>query len=240
MYCAKKLIENGFCVVEQLLPNKTVCEIREGIDEVLDIVQKEHRVIRCNDDKDWIRARTKLQRKWLPKFINDNPTIRDGIEKVVGEYIPLRTSQIAYRFPGEKGGNLHIDNFTDAARTMKRPEFNVLVGFVLSDVDTEWMGNFTIYPGSHKLVEEWSRKYGGYKHFFNEGLSGMLKWVKPKLGKPVQLCVKAGDVVIANRFTLHLVCSDNKSDVIRKMVWYRVSLVAGDGVDQFYDVWAPF
>ena len=59
--------------------------------------------------------------------------------------------------------------------------FTLLVGVFLSDVTKEFAGNFTVWPGSHLLLE---------KYFNERGPSARFEGMPPvELGEPVQLCV---------------------------------------------------
>src|SRR5678815_1227883 len=63
--------------------------------------------------------------------------------------------------------------------------FTMLVGVFLSDVTGPYSGNFTVWPGTHTIFEEYFREHGPMSL-----LDGMPKVEMPQ---PVQLNVKAGD-----------------------------------------------
>jgi len=100
--------------------------------------------------------------------------------------------------------------------------YNALVGIYLKDIKAENHGNFVVYPGSHNAHAEHIRKYGAGS-FINE--LGRLKMPlsKPELQKPVQICVNAGDVVIANYLTAHAIACHIGPEV-RYALYFRISL----------------
>ena len=53
----------------------------------------------------------------------------------------------------------HVDGFHPAQNGVPgsiRP-FTAIAGFFLNDLDHDWCGNFTVWPGSHKLLENYFR-----------------------------------------------------------------------------------
>jgi hypothetical protein len=65
------------------------------------------------------------------------------------------------------------------------------VGVALVDVVTEDMGNFTVFPGWHRL-RDWSR-------YPDEKRTKTL----PDLGAPTHVCLRAGDAVVAHVLLPH-------------------------------------
>jgi hypothetical protein len=42
--------------------------------------------------------------------------------------------------------------------------FTLLVGVALRDVPDNWSGNLTVFPGSHRIIEQYFRQNGGAKN----------------------------------------------------------------------------
>ena len=93
--------------------------------------------------------------------------------------------------------------------------FTVLVGIYLSPVRTEFAGNFTVWPGSHHVLEAHFRKHGP------EALRNGMPRIP--LGQPVQLMTEPGDVVLAHYGMAHA-AAVNLSTVDRYAVYFRLWL----------------
>eukprot|EP01127_Copromyxa_protea_P001667 TRINITY_DN1161_c0_g1_i11.p1 TRINITY_DN1161_c0_g1~~TRINITY_DN1161_c0_g1_i11.p1 ORF type:complete len:484 (+),score=93.55 TRINITY_DN1161_c0_g1_i11:2851-4302(+) len=109
--------------------------------------------------------------------------------------------------PGVWNGSTKLNNFT------------TLVGIYLSDVPEPDSGNFTVFPGSHKKFEEHFKVHGPDSIIDKEG---KMKLPKLDLAEPIQLCPKAGDVVLAHYMTAHTVAC-NVSPHIRYAIYFRVN-----------------
>lgn len=197
-----------------------------------------------NDARQWVKQKSKLQnRKELLNLVNQGP-VKKELDNMLGPFIEPTSCQIAFRFPGENldDGGIHIDNFTekDFKRHSLPEEFDALVGICLSDTKQIDSGNFTVFPGSHYRVQAWSNDNGGYYYFKENGLRKMIKSFESGAElKPYQLCVSSGDIIIANRFMLHLISAPNKSLVTRKIIWFRInsSDMYGDPFSRIWDKW---
>jgi hypothetical protein len=93
--------------------------------------------------------------------------------------------------------------------------FTVLAGIFLSPVRREFAGNFTVWPGSHHLLEAHFREYGP------EALRGGIPQIP--IGDPVQLMVEPGDVVLCHYELAHS-AAVNISDADRYAVYFRLWL----------------
>jgi hypothetical protein len=110
----------------------------------------------------------------------------------------------------------HIDG-TGNGRTpgSKVSNFTALVGVFLTRLDAEFAGNFTVWPGSHHLLEE---------HFRSRGPQAMLEGMpRIELGSPVQLMANPGDVVLCHYQLAHA-AAVNLSPTDRIAVYFRVWL----------------
>ncbi|WP_051343673.1 hypothetical protein [Alicyclobacillus herbarius] len=90
--------------------------------------------------------------------------------------------------------------------------FTMLVGVYLSSVRQENAGNFTVWPGTHRIFEKYFREHGA-----ESLLDGMPKVDMPK---PLQLMVEPGDVVFAHYELAH---APNISPNVRYAIYFRVT-----------------
>jgi Phytanoyl-CoA dioxygenase (PhyH) len=93
--------------------------------------------------------------------------------------------------------------------------FTALVGVFLTRVDTEFAGNFTVWPGSHRRLEAHFRVRG--PQAMHEGMPQI------ELGQPVQLFADPGDVVLCHYQLAHA-AAVNLSANDRIAIYFRVWL----------------
>ena len=93
--------------------------------------------------------------------------------------------------------------------------FTVLVGVYLSPVTRPFAGNFTVWPGSHHLLEQHFREHGPAA--LRDGMPRIA------LGDPVQLMVETGDAVLCHYQLAHG-AAVNLSDHDRYAVYFRLWL----------------
>lgn len=157
------------------------------------------------------------------------------LETLIGPFTGGGGGQIALRFPGDNAGpnfevypgwenHWHIDGLSTPDSNLNSipsgdiHNFTALVGVLLQDVPEENMGNLVLYPGSHFELQE---------YFKSTGFSGVLTHgtkALPKLNfarAPVQVRGKAGDAIIVNYMTAHLV-APNLSSNIRYCIYFRL------------------
>ena len=98
-------------------------------------------------------------------------------------------------------------------RTKSFRTFAAIAGIFLNDVDTEWAGNLTVWPGTHRRFEEYFRKH--------EPDPRLERGIPPvELPDPVQLKVEAGDLVFAHYQLAHAP-APNFSGSVRYAVYFR-------------------
>lgn len=93
--------------------------------------------------------------------------------------------------------------------------FTALVGVFLTRLDTEFAGNFTVWPGSHRRLEAYFRERG--RDAMGEGMPRI------ELGAPVQLYADPGDMVVCHYQLAHT-AAVNVSPYDRIAVYFRVWL----------------
>jgi ectoine hydroxylase-related dioxygenase (phytanoyl-CoA dioxygenase family) len=88
----------------------------------------------------------------------------------------------------------------------------MLVSVLLSDVPHENMGNFTVWPGSHRVLESYCREHGPER----------ILTERPKLEMaPQQIIGRKGDAVICH-FQLGHGIAPNVSPHIRYALFFRM------------------
>lgn len=97
-------------------------------------------------------------------------------------------------------------------------------GVVLQDAEEDFMGNLTVYPGSHFQLQNYFRLYG-FDDLYNKGVEGL-----PQLDfnatQAIQIHARAGDAVILNYSTAHNI-APNISPYIRYTVYFRITCSTG-------------
>ena len=95
---------------------------------------------------------------------------------------------------------------------------------MLQDAEEDYMGNLTVYPGSHFQLQNYFRVYG-FEDLYTKGVQGL-----PQLDfnstRPVQIHARAGDAIILNYSTAHNI-APNISPFIRYTVYFRVTTLNG-------------
>lgn len=144
--------------------------------------------------------------------------------------------QIALRFPVmETPGELHphLDGMYSPGNKIPKgtiQTFTMLAGIFLSDIPNRFWGNFTAWPGSHRLLADYFKVNG------HEILRTDFPTIQ--LAEPYQVTGSAGDVILCHYQLAHTVVI-NVSPYVRYAVFFRLSHVNhrsfGDRV--FTDLW---
>lgn len=159
-------------------------------------------------------------------------------ESVIGEgtLLPVNHGQIALRFPttGPAGGiHPHIDGMYTPDNGVEKgtiANFTALVGVYLSDTPTENAGNFSVWPGTHRLYAD---------YFETAGPTALLEGMPPiSLPEPRQLTPQAGDAVISHYQIGHGI-APNVSGNIRYAIYFRLKREGHDAIslDVMTDLW---
>jgi hypothetical protein len=143
-------------------------------------------------------------------------------ESVIGEGTlqPVTHGQIALRFPTTGSAteiHPHIDGMYTPHNGVKKgtiANFTALVGVYLSDTPTADAGNFTVWPGTHRMYAD---------YFAEAGPTALLEGMPPiQLPEPLQITPNAGDAVISHYQIGHGIAS-NVSGNIRYAVYFRLT-----------------
>lgn len=156
-----------------------------------------------------------------------------------GNLLPATGTQIALRFPRETSEPVepkgHIDGRGTGTNGIPKGEFRrgftMLAVVLLSDLPEPYSGNFTVWPGSHRVFETIFREKGPAA--LAEGIDTV-----PLDVAPVQITGKPGDVVLCHHQIVHAACA-NSSPNIRYAAIFRGKHVDADknGTDAMVDIW---
>ena len=163
-------------------------------------------------------------------------------QQLMGEgnlQLPIEQAQIALRFPRASGEHKpfkgHLDGIVKARDGsdgyMLERGFTGLCVVLLSDLPDPFAGNFTVWPGSHRRLEQWFRENG------HEKMNG----ITPRIDyphEPVQCCGRAGDVMISHHQVVHE-AAPNLSPHVRYAAIFRLRHVdvRKIGISALTDVW---
>ncbi len=149
------------------------------------------------------------------------PSVQQRIRALVKpEAMGVDQAQIAIRQAHNTDKNStpvpHIDGIPTPHNGVEGDElspFTMLVGVFLSEVKTEFAGNFTVWSGSHLLLENYFNDKGQQAR--REGMPQI------SLGEPKQLLCSPGDVVFCHYQLAHA-AAVNTSDDDRYAVFFRM------------------
>lgn len=174
----------------------------------------------------------------ITDLLNKTPA-RALAESAVGEgkIQPVSGGQIALRFPRLLDpppephphlDGMHSPNNGVPAGTIRN--FTMLLGVALSDVTQPYAGNFTVWPGTHHIFEEYFRERGP-----RALLEGMPKVEMPE---PQQLLARAGDVMLVHYELAHS-AAVNVSPHTRYAIYFRLHHVehASQQEETMTDIW---
>jgi hypothetical protein len=135
-----------------------------------------------------------------------------------GRVEPVSQAQVALRFPSPSdespaARSVHVDGLYDDDSDIPVVRYSFCAGVFLSDVTGPNQGNFTAYPGTHRMIAQ---------RFRRDGLGALKGGVERilRLPKPRQLEGRAGDVVLFHFQTAHDKAR-NDSPEIRYMAYFR-------------------
>ncbi len=155
----------------------------------------------------------------------------------VGRVNPITAGQIALRFPGMQAqpvlGQPHLDGMYSPSNGVPKGRilsFTMLLGIMLNDVSDDWAGNLAVWPGTHRLYENYFRQHGP---------EALLAGMPPiEMPKPVMLKSNAGDIVMAHYQLAHT-AAPNISPNVRYAIYFRLQHVKHDDQwkEAMTDVW---
>lgn len=166
----------------------------------------------------------------------DKSAVRDVADDLFGpDRAFTHEAQIAIRFPEYENEPKcyppHIDGFPSRYNSIQSGKVcrqTLLVGVYLSRIEQPYMGNFLVWPGSHRRVA-WNYRAIDAKRFLTEHDPPELakRLIPPDLGEGTQIVAQPGDVVLAHGGLIHS-AAFNLSLQLRYAVYFRVYLSADD------------
>jgi len=151
-------------------------------------------------------------------------------ESLVGQpLVRPQRSQIAIRFPvalGQDPGmfGAHLDGIpaplNRVATDGKIHNFTLLAGVFLSDCPMGDHGNFTMWPGTHVETARWLRAHGTDVSD-PDAFFAAIRELADRTSQPMQLEVRAGDLVLAHYLLLHS-AGRHAGPNIRYAVFFRL------------------
>jgi hypothetical protein len=124
----------------------------------------------------------------------------------------------AHNHPKPAPPEPHLDGFSSGLNGLDEGKIynhTVTVGVFLTPITGEFVGNFTVWPGSHNVYERYFRERG--PRAMGEPMP------TPEIGQPVQLMCGVGDVVLAHYQLAHT-AAVNTADFDRIAVYFRIWL----------------
>ncbi|KAE9133848.1 hypothetical protein PF010_g2667 [Phytophthora fragariae] len=165
--------------------------------------------------------------------------VRNMVESLLGEnqVRPVHDGQIAIRFPSLQdppgAPSPHLDGMYSPHNGVPEgtiSNFSMLVGVLLSPVRVPNAGNFTVWPGTHRLYEQYFREHGP---------ESLLNGMPPlELPQPLQTTGEPGDVFLVHYQLAHSV-APNVSPFPRYAIFFRISHIE-HGLDwraPMTDIW---
>lgn len=207
----------GYVHFKQLLPPDLIASARQAI---LDDVQKHFdpaRLLEYNN-RSWcpeLRGSEKIKRLFA------NRAVQAVTDQALGrKRYGWDTGQIAIRQAHSANQPsapvAHIDGIPTPHNGLAGGDiqnFTALLGVFLTEVKSEYAGNFTVWPGSHLILEQYFREQGPAA--VRQGMPAV------PIGNPVQLLSKPGDVVLCHYELAHT-AAVNTSDQDRIAIFFRL------------------
>lgn len=216
------MFEHGYIVLPGVVPQAMVREARKAINHSLG--EEGMNKVDMTRARSQTYCREVTNTPPITDLWNRTPAMQYAESLLGAGRVPTQGSgQIALRFPSlaDPPGppRPHVDgmysphNGVPEGRIM---HFTMLGAVMLSDVTEENCGNFTVWPGTHRLFEDYFRK-----HTPQSLLKGMPDVAMPA---PLQIRANAGDVVLTHYQLAHSVAPHVGPD-IRYAIFFRITAV---------------
>lgn len=229
------LYEDGYVKLPGIVP-------RESVDEALRAINSSLGVEGVHPDNlTRFRAQSycpELQQSPpITGLLTDSPLWRLAESAIgPGKVSPVKSGQIALRFPTidpPREPQPHMDGMytpTNGVPEGTIRNFTALIGVLLSDLPRGYAGNFTVWPGTHRLYESYFREKGPQSL-----LEGM---PQVELPESEQVTGRAGDAVLAHYQLGHGIAG-NSSPHIRYAIFFRLHHVGHDALhwECMTDIW---
>ena len=230
--------QKGYVKLPQIVPQSLVETARRAINADLGQNGMNPDDLPIMRSQTYCRALTKTPP--ITDLYNASP-LKSVAELLIGEnkVRPVGSGQIALRFPSAdlqaapRPPGPHLDGMYSPNNGVKEGtigNFTALLGVFLSDLPREFMGNFTVWPGTHLLYQDYFREHGPQSL-----LNGMPPVPMPQ---PEQFLGRAGDAALVHYQIAHGIAG-NISPNIRYAIFFRLFHVDHDQNkwDCMTDVW---
>ena len=159
--------DEGYLIVPRAIPGRRVDDALQAINHSVGEAYDSARLgdHRANSDTPDLRTDPAIE-----QLLRSTQVIEAATELVGASLSVWGLPQVALRFPvreppGEPHGPAHIDGVPVAGAGLpvggrRLFGFTILAGVFLSDVSSPKHGNFTVWPGTHRMVAEWLRTHG--------------------------------------------------------------------------------
>jgi hypothetical protein len=227
--------EDGFVKLPGIVPNELINEALRAINSSLgtrglapDQLVKFRTLSYCPEITDALPIMNLLYK--TPLWNLAETMIGDG------QVQPVRASQIALRFPTmnpPREPGAHLDGVFPSQDNSSEgviKTFTGIFGVFLSHIPNYFMGNFTVWPNTHLLFEDYFRRHGP---------QSLLKGLPPvAMPQPLQITARTGDVVLCHYQLAHGIAG-NSSPFIRYAVFFRLSHIHHEAVylECMTDIW---
>jgi hypothetical protein len=214
----REIFEKGYVKVPGVVPQVLVDAALRAINNSLGQGMKEEDVVKFRSQS------------YCPELTR-TPVISDLLNKTPaweyaesligpGALYSVDGGQIALRFPTMQDPappfRPHLDGMyspTNGVPEGTIRNFTLLVGVSLSDVLQPYSGNFTVWPGTHYLYQDYFREHGP---------KSLLNGMPPiEMPEPEQILARAGDVVFCHYQVAHT-AGPNLSPDIRYAIYFRL------------------
>ncbi len=157
----------------------------------------------------------------IADIFNRTPALQLA-ESAIGENAlrPVHSAQIALRFPTlsmpPPPPRPHIDGTyspTNGVQEGTLSSFTALVGILLSPLTADYQGNFTVWPGSHILLQKYCEQND--PRTLIKGLPNL------NLPPPVQVTGMPGDMLLVHHMLAHT-AAPNASHNVRYALFFRL------------------
>ena len=173
-----------------------------------------------------------------------NPRVWSHVRSLVGDrrVDKPKECQIALRFPRPEGTSRkldppHLDGYHTPWNGLPDDgvvyAYTLLLGVILSDIDAPFSGNFTVWPGTHRTLEQHFRQHGVQSLERGDVTTSGIR-----LPRPIPITGSSGDIVLAHYQLAHA-ASPNLSSDIRYMCFFRLSVrgLADHRVESMLNIW---
>ncbi|UVI28764.1 hypothetical protein [Paenibacillus spongiae] len=217
----KSMMDNGYIHIPGVVPKIMVDHAVRHINHSLGQGMNESDIIKFRSQS----YCPELQGKPVISDLYNKTPVKDLVASLIGEgkALPINDGQIALRFPTMQDPPhapvAHLDGMYTPTNGMTKGtigNFTMLVGVLLSPVQQAYAGNFTVWPGTHHLYEQYFREHGP-----EALLNGMPPVAMPQ---PLQTTGEPGDVFLVH-YQLGHTAAPNIASLTRYAIFFRVKHV---------------